>query len=38
MQVKALIIIFVSMLSYFKYIYIILHNFMLLSKNTSFYR
>ena len=37
MQIKALIVLIVCMLSYFKYISIILHNFMLWSKNTSFY-
>ena len=37
MQIKALIIPIVCMLSYFKYTSIILHNFMLWSKNTSIY-
>ena len=37
MQIKALITPLVCMLSYFKYISIILHNFMLWSKNTSIY-
>ena len=37
MQIKALIILIVCMLSYFKYISIILYNFMLWSKNTSIY-
>ena len=37
MQIKALIVLIVCMLSYFKYISIILHNFMLWYKNTSFY-
>ena len=36
-QIKALIILIVYMLSYFKYISIILHNFMLWSKNTLIY-
>ena len=37
MQIKALIVLIVCMLSYFKYISIILHNFMLWSKNTPIY-
>ena len=35
MQIKALIVLIICMLSYFKYTCIILHNFMLWSKNTS---
>ena len=37
MQIKELIVPNVCMLSYFKYISIILHNFMKWSKNTSIY-
>ena len=37
MQIKAVIVLNVCMLSYFKYIFIILYNFMLWSKNTSIY-
>ena len=37
MQIKALIVLIGCMLSYFKYISIILYNFMLWSKNTSIY-
>ena len=37
MQIKALIVLIVCMLSYFKYISTILHNFMLWYKNISIY-